>query len=90
MQIRIHDSQTGSSYLAQRAEDCRSDAERSAYEAAAELGETISMGSIVAEVVYEAARPGLAALARRRYAEAASLAEDAEAAEPSPRAGERS
>ena len=49
MEVRIHDTFTGETYLAASPEDCKDDTDLCAWELVEELNETIKIGSVFAE-----------------------------------------
>ena len=49
MEVRIHDTYTGETYLADSPEDCKDDTDLFAWELVEELNETIKVGSVIAE-----------------------------------------
>jgi hypothetical protein len=49
MEVRIHDTFTGETYLASDPEDCKDDTDLYAWELVEELNETIKVGNVIAE-----------------------------------------
>ena len=49
MRIIIHDLNTGTVYTANSPDDCKDSTDRSAFELARDLGQTITMGKVIAK-----------------------------------------